>query len=121
VLIIHNGEILFVHPHKFLPKALLLIMKHIENENEKIIFLTLMRSRITMQAIPRTVSHVLVSFMARNRLSQFSMKVFPDARIPNMSLTCDVTMIRAAADVNPEETGPDMKSITNPVNIRREA
>jgi hypothetical protein len=32
-----------------------------------------------------------------------------------------VTMIRAAADVNPEETGPDMKSITNPVNIRRKA
>jgi hypothetical protein len=25
-------------------------------------------------------------------------------------------MIRAAADVNPEETGPDMKSITNPVD-----
>lgn len=73
-----------------------------------------------MQATPRTVSHVLVSFMERNRLSQFSIKVFPDARIPNMSLTCDVTMIRAAADVNPEETGPDMKSITNPVNITKE-
>jgi hypothetical protein len=28
-------------------------------------------------------------------------------------------MIRAAADVNPEETGPDMKSITNPVKIRK--
>jgi hypothetical protein len=25
-------------------------------------------------------------------------------------------MIRAAADVKPEETGPDMKSITNPVD-----
>jgi hypothetical protein len=25
-------------------------------------------------------------------------------------------MIRAAADVNPEETGPDMKSITNPAD-----
>jgi hypothetical protein len=24
--------------------------------------------------------------------------------------------MRAAADVNPEETGPDMKSITNPVH-----
>jgi hypothetical protein len=44
------------------------------------------------------------------------MKVLPDAVIPNISLTCDVTMIRAAADVNPEETGPDMKSITNPVD-----
>lgn len=69
-----------------------------------------------MQATPRTVSQVRVSFMARNRLSQFSMKVFPDALIPNISLTCDVTMIRAAADVNPEETGPDMKSITNPAD-----
>jgi hypothetical protein len=44
------------------------------------------------------------------------MKVLPDALIPNISLTCDVTIIRAAADVNPEETGPDMKSITNPVD-----
>lgn len=74
-----------------------------------------------MQATPRTVSHVLVSFIERNRLSQFSIKVFPDARIPNISLTCDVTMIRAAADVNPDETGPDMKSITNPVNITKKS
>lgn len=76
-----------------------------------------MRSRIIMHATPRTVSQVRVSPMERNRLSQFSMKVFPDALIPKTSFTCDVTMIKAAADVNPEETGPDMKSITNPVDI----
>jgi hypothetical protein len=35
---------------------------------------------------------------------------------PNISLTCDVTMIRAVADVNPDVTGPDMKSIRNPVD-----
>lgn len=75
-----------------------------------------MRKSITMQATPRTVSQVRVSFIALNRLIQFSMKVFPDAFIPSTSLTCDVTMIRAAADVNPEETGPDMKSITNPAD-----
>lgn len=74
-----------------------------------------------MHATPRTVSHVLVSFIERNRLSQFSIKVFPDACIPNISLTCDVTMIRAAADVNPDETGPDMKSITNPVNMTKKS
>lgn len=68
-----------------------------------------------MQATPRTVSPSRVSAMARIRFFQYLMKVFPVAVIPNISLTCDVTMIRAAADVNPEETGPDMKSIINPV------
>jgi len=69
-----------------------------------------------MQDTPRTESQSRVPPMARIIFSQYSMKVSPVARIPNTSLTCDVTMIRAAADVNPEETGPDMKSITNPVD-----
>ena len=69
-----------------------------------------------MQATPRIESQSRVFPMAPIRLSQYSMKVLPLALIPNISLTCDVTMIRAAADVNPEETGPDMKSITNPVD-----
>jgi len=67
-----------------------------------------------MQTTPRTESQSRVSPMAPIIFSQYSMKVLPVALIPNTSLTCDVTMIRAAADVNPEETGPDMKSITNP-------
>ena len=69
-----------------------------------------------MQAAPRTESQSRVSFMARIIFSQNSMKVLPVALIPNTSLICDVRIIRAAADVNPEDTGPDMKSITNPVD-----
>ena len=69
-----------------------------------------------MQTTPRTESQSRVPPMASIIFIQYSMKVFPVALIPNTSLTCDVTMIRAAADVNPEETGPDMKSITNPVD-----
>ena len=68
-----------------------------------------------MQVTPRTGSQSRVPPMARIIFSQYSKKVLPVALIPNTSLTCDVTMIRAAADVYPEETGPDMKSITNPV------
>ena len=69
-----------------------------------------------MQTTPKTESQSRVFPMAPIRFIQCSMKVVPVAVIPNTSLTCDVTMIRAAADVNPEETGPDMKSITNPVD-----
>ena len=69
-----------------------------------------------MQATPRTESQSRVPPIASIIFSQYLMKVSPVAIIPNTSLTCDVTMIRAAADVNPEETGPDMKSITNPVD-----
>lgn len=33
---------------------------------------------------------------------------------PKMSLTCEVAIIMAAAEVNPADTGPDMKSIKKP-------
>lgn len=42
------------------------------------------------------------------------MKVDPEASMFRMSLTCDVTIMSAAADVNPEDTGPDIKSMMNP-------
>jgi len=34
--------------------------------------------------------------------------------MPRISLICDVTIIKATADVKPELTGPDTKSIRNP-------
>ena len=71
---------------------------------------------MTIQVTPSTVSQSLVSPIALNRLSQFLTKVLPDALIPRTSLTCEVTIISAAADVNPDDTGPDMKSITKPEN-----
>ena len=43
-----------------------------------------------------------------------SMKVFPLALIPNKSLICDDKIIKATALVNPDETGPETKSIRNP-------
>lgn len=71
-----------------------------------------------MQAIPNTVSHTLMLAISWKMLLQVSTKVFPDARIPNKSFTCDVTIINAAADVNPEDTGPDTKSIRNPIRVQ---
>ena len=44
-----------------------------------------------------------------------SKNVAPFAVIPSISLICDVTIIKATADVNPELTGPETKSIKNPV------
>lgn len=42
------------------------------------------------------------------------MKVVPFAAIPKIFFTCDVKMISDTADVNPDDTGPDTKSIRNP-------
>lgn len=45
-------------------------------------------------------------------------KVDPTAFTPIMSLICDATIRIATADVNPEFTGPEMKSIKNPAISR---
>lgn len=39
--------------------------------------------------------------------------------MPRRSFSWDVAMTIAAADVNPAETGPDMKSIRNPKSVTR--
>lgn len=43
-----------------------------------------------------------------------STRVVPAALIPIRSFICDVTISMATADVNPELTGPEMKSIKKP-------
>lgn len=43
-------------------------------------------------------------------------KVDPLAETARISFICDVTIISATAEVNPELTGPDTKSIKNPKN-----
>lgn len=43
-----------------------------------------------------------------------STNVVPVIFIARTSLICDVTIMRATADVKPEETGPDTKSKRNP-------
>lgn len=40
----------------------------------------------------------------------------PAALMPTRSLNCDIKMSMATADVNPEFTGPEMKSIKKPIN-----
>lgn len=76
--------------------------------------LTLMPRRIIIQLQPRIVSHNFVLWISENIPFQISIKLFPDTTIPRISLTWDVRITRAAADVKPEPTGPDIKSIRNP-------
>lgn len=42
----------------------------------------------------------------------------PAALIPTRSLNWDIKMSMATADVNPELTGPEMKSIKKPKNLK---
>lgn len=67
-----------------------------------------------MHVIPKTVSHAFVYCKFSNIWDHISMNVVPFALIPKISLTCDVRIIKATADVNPDETGPETKSIKNP-------
>lgn len=43
-----------------------------------------------------------------------STNVDPVTVIAKRSFTCDVTIINATADVKPDDTGPDTKSIRKP-------
>ena len=76
--------------------------------------LTLKQSKITMQTHPKTVSLTLIPEILLMIDVHISMKVLPLAVIPKRSLICDERIIKATALVNPEETGPDTKSIKNP-------
>lgn len=46
-----------------------------------------------------------------------SNRVVPEACTPIKSFICDATMSIATAEVNPEFTGPEMKSIKKPYDI----
>jgi hypothetical protein len=67
-----------------------------------------------MQNAPRIASQVEVSCINSPMLCHISINCEPLAEIPRISLICDVTIIKATADVKPELTGPDTKSIRNP-------
>lgn len=43
-----------------------------------------------------------------------SVNTDPGACTPKISFTCDVKIIKATAEVNPDDTGPEMKSIRKP-------
>lgn len=67
-----------------------------------------------MQDAPRAASHPEVSCMFAAIFCHISRNWEPLAEMPRISLICDVTIIRATADVKPELTGPDTKSIKKP-------
>ena len=67
-----------------------------------------------MQQIPTMGSHRVVFLIFLKMLIHISRNVFPLAFIPKISFTWDVKIISATADVKPEDTGPDTKSIIKP-------
>lgn len=61
-----------------------------------------------------TASHVRVLGISFIMLIQLCRKLPPFVFIPRISFTWEVTMIKATAEVNPDDTGPDTKSIIKP-------
>lgn len=76
--------------------------------------LTLRARRTIMQTTPSRVSQSFVSPMCANTIRQ-TCRNFPAVKsIPKISFTWLVAMMMAPAEVNPTETGPEMKSIKKP-------
>lgn len=67
-----------------------------------------------MHTIPNTESHALVLWISSKILLHVAIKVDPEARMPNMSFTWDVRIISATAEMKPEDTGPETKSMRKP-------
>lgn len=67
-----------------------------------------------MQVTPRTASQAEVSCICSARFLHISINCEPLAGMPSTSFICEVMIIKATADVKPELTGPDTKSIRNP-------
>jgi len=67
-----------------------------------------------MQVNPNIVSQALVLWISPKIERHMSTNVDPFAVMPNISLTCDVTIIKLTADVKPDDTGPETKSTRNP-------
>lgn len=68
-----------------------------------------------MQATPKMASPIRVSEIFEKMFSQTSMKLPAWKDSPRISLTWDVAIMIAAAEVNPADTGPEMKSIKKPL------
>lgn len=64
--------------------------------------------------MPSTASQSRVSEMEWRMFSHVSRNFPPEKESPRTSFTWDVAMIMAAAEVNPADTGPEMKSIKKP-------
>lgn len=80
---------------------------------------TLRSKRSAIQVAPSAASQAEVFCICPPILFHISRNCDPLAGMPRISFICEVTIIRATADVKPELTGPDTKSIKNPeINTR---
>lgn len=77
--------------------------------------LTLSATSIMIVETPNTTSHSSVSCIFSTVLTQESRKAFVLPPRPRSPLSCDDAIVIAAADVNPDVTGIDIKSTKNPV------
>lgn len=76
--------------------------------------------RLAIHPTPTIASGILVRCILPIISCQVKINVDPDAFMFSISFTCDVNIIRAAADVKPDDTGPDTKSIIKPaIKIQR--
>lgn len=69
-----------------------------------------------MQTIPNMVSPIRMSCILLKRLAIIWGNVVPPPCIPSISLSCDEIINKATAEVKPDDTGPDMKSIMIPAS-----
>ena len=81
-----------------------------------------MQRRITIQEKPRTVSLILTVSKLSTTFVQVPIMLFVLVPFklglisnPKMFLACPEVTIIATADLNPEITGSEIKSITNPM------
>ena len=79
--------------------------------------ITRIRSRITMAAKPNPASPTLISEKWENTPAQTSIKCDPLNLIPNKPFIWVEATVNAAAEQNPDITGVDMKSTTNPEQL----
>jgi len=81
--------------------------------------LTLNSSSTIIHVIPSVPSPTLISLMWMANWSQKPMNELAFMLIPSKSFSWDVAITIAAADVKPADTGPDMKSIKNPIKPKK--
>lgn len=72
-----------------------------------------------MHMDPSTMSPIRKLCMSLDMDTIISNRVLPAALTPIMSLICDAIISIATAEVNPEFTGPEMKSIKKPTVTRQ--
>ena len=68
-----------------------------------------------MNENPRTVSHIRTLLQCLNSPGKTFAKEEPRNVMPRIVLNCAKMTVTAAAEQNPDITGADIKSMTNPI------